>query len=86
MLKLCVEHAQDVDVTFNGSKPFRVTLANDVRRKQTIVFKSRRIRSVRLDVRSRYGGAAFVGVREIELFAELLPEETADVLLVADRR
>ena len=86
VLKLCVEHAQDVDVTINGNKPFRVTLANDVRRKQTIVFKSRRIRSVRLDVRSRYGGAAFVGVREIELFAELLPEEAADVLLVADRR
>ena len=86
VMKLAVENVTEADITINGRDPFRVTLDGTSGRKQTIVFKTLRVRSVRVTIRGRKVDARGVGVKEIELFRDLLPEERGDVVLVTDRR
>lgn len=68
---------QDIEVRINQGRPLKITLHDSVRRKQTLVFKKTKVRSLQIAIKSVYLGTTYPrngGFREIELYCDLNPE------------
>ena len=76
------ERPHRIEVSIDGGKPFPVTLRDEPFRKQVIRVKKRRLRTVRIRIRSRFPGKRGVGLKEIELFEDLAPGDLKDALIV----